>query len=313
MKNVISDITLALLQIVDKANLKTNEPMTLHTTFKVGGPADYFATPPTTDAFIRLILFCAESNLPYFILGKGSNLIVSDKGIRGLVISTIKLTRVVYRENQVTASCGFELIKLSRNTARRGLSGLEFACGIPGSVGGAVYMNAGAYEGEISQVLVSSQVLVLTKKDNGSITADIITLTNKEHDFSYRYSIIQNKGYIHLSSTFNLLPFNRSFIQAKIRKLTKSREEKQPLELPSAGSVFRRPQGYFTGKLIEDCGLKGFRIGDAAVSVKHCGFIVNLGNATAKDILSLIEHVQATIHKRFGVTLQTEVKFAGEK
>jgi UDP-N-acetylmuramate dehydrogenase len=308
------DYILALLiRITGENNLKADEPLCMHTTFRVGGPADFFATPTSTINLISLIECALNIDLPFFILGKGSNLIISDKGFRGLVISTQKITSVVYKENQVTASCGFELIKLSNNTARRGLSGLEFACGIPGSVGGAVYMNAGAYESEINQVLVSSQVLIINKNEISKPNFEVKTLINKDHNFSYRHSILQDKDYILLSSTFCLLPHNKNSISATIRRFTHTREEKQPLELPSAGSVFRRPQGYFTGKLIEDCGLKGYRIGDAAISTKHCGFIVNLGNATAKDILAVIDHIQKTITDHYGVMLQTEVKFIGEK
>jgi UDP-N-acetylmuramate dehydrogenase len=302
-----------IAQIIGENNLKENEPISLHTTFKVGGPADLFASPPTLNSFTQLIKYAVENNLPYFILGKGSNLIVSDKGIRGLVISTHKLTQTLYKDNTVTVSCGLELIKLSKSTAQRGLSGLEFACGIPGSVGGAVYMNAGAYEGEISQVLISSDIIAIRRDTKGKAYFEIKNLSVHQHCFSYRHSILQDETYVHLKSTFCLLPHNKTSIAATIRKLTKAREDKQPWELPSAGSVFRRPQGHYTGKLIEDCGLRGFRIGDAAVSEKHCGFIVNLGNATANDIVAVIEHVRNTVMDRFGVFLQTEVKFIGER
>jgi UDP-N-acetylmuramate dehydrogenase len=310
MKDNIID---TLSQIAGSTNLLFNEPLAHHTTFKVGGPAEFFVIPASEKNLIGLVDVALDHNLPFFILGNGSNLIVSDKGIRGLVISTQKLTRVIYKDNLVTASCGIEIIKLSQNTAKRGLSGLEFACGIPGSLGGAVYMNAGAYEGEISQVLFSSRVLALSPDVKVGKKTDIITLKNEEHHFSYRHSALQEKSFIHLSSAFNLLYHNKSSIAATIRKLTKAREDKQPLDLPSAGSVFRRPQGHFTGKLIEDCGLKGFRIGDAAVSTKHCGFIVNLGKATATDIRNVINHVRSTVLERFGVELQVEVKFVGEE
>lgn len=298
-------------QIVGKENLKLNEPMAKHTTFRVGGPADFFVIPATRKALIMLLNLCLKRNLPYFILGRGSNLIVSDKGIRGVVISTSHLNQLIYRDDQVTVDCGYDLWKLSKNTARRGLSGLEFACGIPGSVGGAVFMNAGAYDSEISQVLVSSKVLEISPQSK--TPCKIRVLTAQEHQFSYRHSVLQHESFIHLNSTFRLKQGNRESLLKEIDRLTRERESKQPLELPSAGSVFRRPEGFFVGKLIQDCNLKGLRIGGAAISEKHCGFIVNLGNATANDILTLIEHVRNTIQQRFGVLLQTEVRFVGKK
>jgi UDP-N-acetylmuramate dehydrogenase len=307
------NIANSLKQIISSEKLFLKEPLSLHTTFQVGGPADYFTIPSTEKQLIDLISFCLDCNLPFFILGKGSNLIVSDKGIRGIVISTEKLKRVYYKDNLLTAGCGNEIVRLSNNSAKRGLSGLEFACGIPGSVGGAVFMNAGAYEGEICQVLLSSRVLALHPERQTGEKTEVISLSLEDHHFSYRHSVLQEKGYVHLSSIFNLLYHNKNSITATIRKLTKAREDKQPLELPSAGSVFRRPQGHFTGKLIEDCGLKGFRIGDAAVSTKHCGFIVNLGKATAADIKSVVNHVRETVLDKCGVELQVEVKFVGEE
>jgi len=311
--NKDNELIKSIAQIAGKSNILINEPMAAHTTFKVGGPADIYVTPASVKALTSALNLCLERNLAYFVIGKGSNLIVSDKGIRSVVISTQKLTYVRYKDNLVSVGCGFDLWKLSNHTAERGLSGLEFACGIPGSVGGAVYMNAGAYEGEISKVLVLSEVLAIDDSDPAKPFFRKQTLDNEEHGFSYRHSVLQDKNYIHLNSVFALSKCNKRLIKSELKRLTLAREEKQPLELPSAGSVFRRPEGYFVGKLIQDCGLKGFRIGDAAISTKHCGFIVNLGKATAKDILALIEHIRNRVLQRFGVTLQTEVKFIGEK
>ncbi len=297
--------------LVGKTNLRLNEPMSEHTTFRIGGPADFYVTPTTQQALIRLLELCLKKDLPYFIMGRGSNLIISDKGIRGVVISTSELKHVIYMNDRIAANCGSDLWKLSQNSARRGLAGLEFACGIPGSVGGAVFMNAGAYNGEISKVLISSRVLEIDPQSATPVRSRKLSLT--DHFFSYRHSVFQEKSLIHLSSTFQLTKGNKESIMNEIERLTKERENKQPLELPSAGSVFRRPEGFFVGKLIQDCNLRGFRIGGAAISDKHCGFIVNMGRASAKDVLALIEHVQNTVQKRFGVLLQTEVRFVGEK
>jgi UDP-N-acetylmuramate dehydrogenase len=311
MKNRLSLIH-ELITLAGRENLLIDEPMANHTTFKVGGPADFLLRPTTIEALSNLMIYASFRELPYFVLGNGSNLIISDKGIRGLVISTRKMTHVSYRDKLVTAFCGLELTKLSHSTAERELSGLEFACGIPGTVGGAVYMNAGAYEGEISKVLVSSDALAVDEVEQPGQAAVIHTLDKNDHAFSYRHSVFQDEPLVHLSSTFKLEHRDKRKIRAEIRRFTEARAAKQPLELPSAGSVFRRPPGYYVGQLIEECGLKGFRIGDAAVSDKHCGFIVNLGHATAADIRTVISHIQKTIFERAGITLQTEVKFIGE-
>lgn len=308
MSEVVND----LIKIVGKENLLLNEPMSVHTTFKIGGPADIFVTPTGYRMLKSVLNYIATINLPYLVIGKGSNLIVSDKGIRSIVISTYGMSRIRFFGNFVKADCGVDLAKLSLLTARHNLTGLEFASGIPGSVGGAVFMNAGAYEGEIRQVVKHS--LVLSPETNeGKTNYKFVVLKSDEHCFSYRHSIFQDKPYIHINSVFELAPENKDKIKLKIDELTLSRHMKQPWDLPSAGSVFKRPEGYYTGKLIQDCGLRGFRIGDAAVSTKHCGFIVNLGKATANDVKSVIEHVQKIVFKRFGVHLQTEVKFVDEE
>jgi UDP-N-acetylmuramate dehydrogenase len=301
-----------LQHIVGKENIIQNADMKGFTTFRVGGSADFLTFPTSADVITSLLDFCSDAELPFFIIGKGSNLIVSDKGIRGVVISTLKLNSISIQLDTVTAECGTELSQLSSFTAANGLSGLEFACGIPGTVGGAVFMNAGAYEGEISKVLLSS--LVLKKPHLATNNNHFIPdkLDNKSHDFSYRHSVFQDNTMIHLSSTFKLIPKKPRDIKNEIIRLQAAREAKQPMDLPSAGSVFRRPEGYFVGKLIQDSGLRGYRIGDAAVSDKHCGFIVNLGSASASDILALIEYIRSEVFNRFGVLLQTEVRFVGE-
>lgn len=290
--------------LLGKNNVLLNEPMSRHTTFKIGGPADIFVTPEKFYIMAKLINLLNNNSIPYFIIGKGSNLVVSDKGIRGIVISTTKMIGTRKSVNKIFAACGTELSDVCKLAANSGLSGLEFACGIPGTVGGAVYMNAGAYGGEIQQVLLFSKVL------DTSIGV-VKTIPAVKHDFSYRHSIFQDEKYILLSSAFSLKPQGKDEIKAKMDELTKSREDKQPLELPSAGSVFRRPEGHYTGKLIEECGLRGFRIGGAEVSTKHCGFIVNIGNATAQDVKDLVKHIQKTVLEKFGVSLQTEIKFVG--
>lgn len=313
MQNVPKQLISKLFDELGEMNVKSNELMSLHTTFRIGGPADLFLTPPSINSLIHTLNLCLKYKTPYFILGKGSNLIVSDKGIRGVVISMEKLVFAFYKGESVYAGSGFELTKLSKHTSDRGLSGLEFAIGIPGSVGGAVYMNAGAYEGEISQILVSTEFLCIDNNLPDGAQFIRSTLMNKEHDFSYRHSIFQEQEYIILGSQFKLKSKNKQSIQRVLNELTKAREDKQPLDQPSAGSVFRRPKGFFTGQLIQECGLKSYRINDAAVSDKHCGFIVNLGKATAKDVLALIEHIQSVISKRYGINLQTEIRFIGEK
>lgn len=285
--------------------------MAKHTSFGIGGPADVFCVPDTQMELVMLIRYALETGTPYMILGKGSNLLVSDKGIRGMVISTEKFIKISRDENYVSAYCGATLKDLSIYSADQGLSGLEFAHGIPGSVGGAVYMNAGAYGGEIKDVLYCSKCLE-PDLDKLEGIRSIMHVRAEEHEFRYRGSSLQNRGLIHLSSVFKLTPDDPAVIKSRIADLEKQRWDKQPMEMPSAGSIFKRPEGHFTGKLVDDCGLRGYRIGDAAVSEKHCGFIVNLGKASATDVRALICHVQNTVRERFGVNLETEVRIIGE-
>lgn len=297
-------------------SLMQDEPMKKHTTFRIGGPADYYAEPDVSQ-ISKLIEIAKACDMPVTVIGNGSNLLVGDKGIRGLVIgigkglSEIDVTEAVAQQSTVqgnghviTAGAGAILAAVAAKAAEASLSGLEFASGIPGSVGGAVVMNAGAYGGEIKDVLIDATVL--------TAEGELKTVTRDELDLSYRHSIVPEKGYIVLSARFMLTTKPQDEIKAYMAELRAKRVEKQPLEYPSAGSTFKRPEGYFAGKLIMDAGLRGYSVGDAQVSGKHCGFVVNKGEATAADVLTLIKDVQETVLKQFGVKLEPEVKMIGE-
>lgn len=302
-------------------SLMQDEPMKKHTTFRIGGPADYYAEPDVSQ-ISKLIEIAKACDMPVAVIGNGSNLLVGDKGVRGLVIgigkglSAIEVTEAVAQQSTaqdftaqgnsciITAGAGAILAAVAAKAAEASLSGLEFASGIPGSVGGAVVMNAGAYGGEIKDVLIDATVL--------TAEGELKTVTRDELDLSYRHSIVPEKGYIVLSARFRLTPKPQDEIKAYMAELRAKRVEKQPLEYPSAGSTFKRPEGYFAGKLIMDAGLRGYSVGDAQVSQKHCGFVVNKGEATAADVLTLIKDVQKTVLKQFGVKLEPEVKMIGE-
>ena len=302
-------------------SLMQDEPMKKHTTFRIGGPADYYAEPDVSQ-ISKLIEIAKACDMPVAVIGNGSNLLVGDKGIRGLVIgigkglSAIEVTEAVAQQSTaqdftaqgngriITAGAGAILAAVAAKAAEASLSGLEFASGIPGSVGGAVVMNAGAYGGEIKDVLIDATVL--------TAEGELKTVTRDELDLSYRHSIVPEKSYIVLSAKFRLTPKPQDEIKAYMAELRAKRVEKQPLEYPSAGSTFKRPEGYFAGKLIMDAGLRGYSVGDAQVSGKHCGFVVNKGEATAADVLTLIKDVQETVLKQFGVKLEPEVKMIGE-
>ena len=302
-------------------SLMQDEPMKKHTTFRIGGPVDYYAEPDVSQ-ISKLIEIAKACDMPVAVIGNGSNLLVGDKGIRGLVIgigkglSAIEVTEAVAQQSTaqdftaqgngriITAGAGAILAAVAAKAAEASLSGLEFASGIPGSVGGAVVMNAGAYGGEIKDVLIDATVL--------TAEGELKTVTRDELDLSYRHSIVPEKGYIVLSARFRLSPKPQDEIKAYMAELRAKRVEKQPLEYPSAGSTFKRPEGYFAGKLIMDAGLRGYSVGDAQVSGKHCGFVVNKGEATAADVLTLIKDVQETVLKQFGVKLEPEVKMIGE-
>ncbi|MDD2481175.1 MAG: UDP-N-acetylmuramate dehydrogenase [Lutispora sp.] len=293
------------MQLIDLfSNVKFDEPMKNHTSFKVGGNADIFFEPKDIKELIEFIKYVKENSIAYYLMGNGTNIIVSDEGIRGAVIKLgDKMSSIEIAEDRVSAQCGAKLPEVAKYAANNSLSGLEFASGIPGSIGGAAAMNAGAYGNEMKDVIEKVEVL--------DSNFEYRVLQNKEMEFGYRKSVIEKHGYIVLGCTFKLKKANKSDIKILMDECTERRQSKQPLNLPSAGSIFKRPEGYYTGKLIEDAGLKGMSIGGAQISEKHCGFIVSKGDATAKDIYNLIKHIQRTVYERFGVKLETEVKLIG--
>ena len=287
------------------AKVLVKEPMASHTTFRIGGPADYFVMPETAEELAEVLKLCKEEGVPYFILGNGSNLLVGDKGFRGVVIQLYKNFDGLQIEGAtVTAKAGAMLIRVAKEAGKAGLTGLEFASGIPGTIGGAMVMNAGAYGGEMKDVVKA--VTVLTKD------GEIKTLTGEEMNFRYRGSVVEDEGYIVLEAVMELQHGNLEDIQARIEELSVQRKTKQPIEYPSAGSTFKRPEGYFAGKLIQDSGLRGYRVGGAKVSEKHCGFVINAGGATAADVMQLMQDVSEKVKNQFGVTLEPEVKRIGE-
>lgn len=281
-----------------------DKPLKQHTYTHLGGEADFFVTPETYEEVQAIVKLARHENIPFTLLGNGSNLIIKDGGIRGIVLYLGKLSDIRVDGTTIVAGSGARIIDVSQAALAHSLTGLEFACGIPGSVGGALYMNAGAYGGEIKDVLVSAKVV----DRNGRI----LTLAAADLDLSYRTSNIPDKGYIVLEATFALQTGNYADIKALMDDLTYKRESKQPLEYPSCGSVFKRPPGYFAGKLIQDSGLQGKQIGGAQVSLKHAGFIVNKDHATAQEYIRLIQFVQKTVKEKFGVTLEREVRIIGE-
>lgn len=292
--------------IVGNENVMLDEPLKNHTSMKCGGPADFLITPCTVESLREVINFCNSENLPVFVMGNGTNLIVRDKGIRGVVIKlSEKFSRYKVKGNIIEAEAGIFLSRLARIALENELTGMEFAEGIPGTLGGAVAMNAGAYDGEMADIVIKTYYL-----DNRN---NISTVEGDQHKFGKRTSFIQQEGGIVIKSEILLEKGNKEEIRKKMEYFSEQRRQKQPLDMPSAGSIFKRPEGYFAGKLIQDCGLKGYRIGGAEVSCKHCGFIVNTNNASSADIISLIEYIQQKVKEKFGVTLQTEVKIVGEE
>lgn len=302
MKNDV--IFSGLSQVVSPEKIKVNEPLHKYTYTKTGGKCDVLVLPTSYSETQDIIKFAISENIPYTILGNGSNLIIKDGGIRGIVINLLEMNSVTLVENKVIAQSGASIIETSHFALDNHLTGLEFACGIPGSVGGALYMNAGAYGGEVSDVLESA---ILLTHDG-----DLVSLRNEDLGLEYRNSLIAKNGYIVLEATFSLEEGSYDEIKSKMDELTFLRESKQPLEYPSCGSVFKRPPGHFAGKLIQDSGLQGVQIGGAQVSKKHAGFMVNVNNATATDYLALIKLVQKTVQDKFDVNLETEVKIIGE-
>lgn len=280
-----------------------DEPMSKHTTFGVGGPADVFVTPADADDVVATIRACKKLNVPHFILGKGSDLLVSDEGYRGVMVSLQELSHIEVQGTELVCEAGASLKDIAEKACESGLAGFEFASGIPGSMGGACFMNAGAYDGCMADILVSVDVL--------TPQGDIVTLDVDELELGYRTSRIRTDGLVVLCARVGLAPGDPAVIRRNIDELTRRREEKQPLEYGSAGSTFKRPEGYFAGKLIMDSGLKGYAVGGACVSTKHAGFVVNKGGATAADVRAVIAHVQDEVERQFGVRLEPEVLFVG--
>ncbi|MBE7023228.1 MAG: UDP-N-acetylmuramate dehydrogenase [Ruminococcaceae bacterium] len=292
-------------QVLGKENVLRNEPMSHHTTFKIGGTADWFLTPRTEEQLSEVLKLLHKNNLSFFVLGNGSNLLVGDKGIRGVVLCLCKkMERIEACGDEIYAEAGAILSRVSNVALAAGLEGTEFSSGIPGTVGGAVYMNAGAYEHEMKEIIKSVRYMDMTGK--------IFESDCEECSFGYRTSKFSKGDYIILGCTLKLRKGNSEEIRTRIADYTQRRVSKQPLEKPSAGSTFKRPEGHFAGGLIEKAGLKGYSIGGAQVSEKHAGFVINTGTATAKDVLDLIEFIKKTVFEKFGVELEPEVKLIGE-
>ena len=279
----------ALCEISGEGNVLKDEPMKMHTTFRIGGPADYFIQPSKIEEIRRIVAVCRECSTPYYIMGNGSNLLVGDKGFRGVIVQVFKQMSDVYADGErVYAQAGALLSKTAAVACEASLTGMEFASGIPGTLGGALRMNAGAYGGEMKQIVESAEVL--------TSEGEVLNLTNEELGMGYR---TLEKG-------------DRQAIRAYMEDLKERRVTKQPLEFGSAGSTFKRPEGYFAGKLIQDSGMQGYRVGDAQVSEKHCGFVINRGNATAAEVMQLMKDVADRVEEKFGVRLEPEVRRIGE-
>lgn len=306
------DITLLRLkEILGEEQVLPEEPMSQHITFRVGGPAEWFVRVSTTEQLKQVIALCKEQEEPYFVIGNGSDLLVSDSGVRGVVIRlTGEFEEITAKENvnegmcEICAGAGGLLATLSLRAGKKGFTGLEFANGIPGTVGGAVLMNAGAYGGEIKDTIVAADVM--TKE------GEVRRLGKEELQLSYRHSAMMESGDIILKAYFTLTVRPKLQIFAIMESYRKARQEKQPLEYPSAGSTFKRPVGYFAGKLIQDAGLQGYRVGGAMVSTKHAGFVINAGGATADEVYRLIQHIKKTVKEKFQVELEPEVRFLGK-
>ena len=293
-----------LTTTIPELEIRLDEPMSRHTTFRIGGPADYFVCPDR-EQIAEVFRIAHTYKIPVTVIGNGSNLLVGDKGIRGLVVEIgSAMNQITVENNHIIAGAGALLSKVAAKAASEELGGMEFAAGIPGSIGGAVTMNAGAYGGEMKDIL--SKVTVLT--DDGEIQ----TLDVSEMDLSYRHSCVPENHYIVLAAEIVLERKPEAEIREQMEELRKKRVEKQPLEYPSAGSTFKRPEGYFAGKLIMDAGLRGYTVGDAQVSEKHCGFVINRKNASAAQVCQLMQDVQDKVEKQFGVRLEPEVKMLGE-
>ncbi len=291
--------------MLGKENCHIDEPMKNHTTFRIGGAADYYLTPTNEEDFAKLIRFVRTEQIPYFVMGNGSNLLVCDDGFRGVVISAGRaFSKIEINGNVIDAQAGAMLSGIAVKAKEASLTGFEFAAGIPGTLGGACIMNAGAYGGEMKQVLQS----VTCIDETGAIRE----VSLEEMELGYRSSIFMRKGWIVIGAKIVLQKGDAAEIGQRMAELAGKRREKQPLEYPSAGSTFKRPEGYFAGKLIMDAGLRGYCVGGAAVSEKHCGFVINKGDATAADVMNLIHDVQQRVKELFGVELSPEVRFLGD-
>ena len=295
-----------LCKIVSEDQILKDEPMGKHTTFRAGGKADYLVMPSNEEQVRDLVLLLKKENVPYYVMGNGSNLLVRDQGFKGVIIQIArKMNQIRVEGETIYAQAGALLSKIAAQALGEGLTGFEFASGIPGTLGGAVMMNAGAYGGEMKQVIVNACVLT-SAGEIAVIPADLMEL-------GYRTSVFAKNQDIILSAQLKLEYWNEAVIREYMDELKEQRVSKQPLEYPSAGSTFKRPEGYFAGKLIQDAGLRGFQVGGAQVSEKHCGFVINKDHATATDILSLMEQVSDKVEAEFGVRLEPEVKIIGEK
>ncbi|MBD5543236.1 MAG: UDP-N-acetylmuramate dehydrogenase [Lachnospiraceae bacterium] len=294
-----------LTEVLGSENVLRKEPMSRHTTFRVGGEAEYFAKIQEKSQLTAVMDYLRKTEQPYFILGNGSNILVSDKGYEGVILDlSAGLKNIEIKDKRVTAEAGALLSTVAAKAYEAGLTGFEFAAGIPGTIGGAVVMNAGAYDGEMKHVVESVTVM----DEQG----EIMILDNETMEFGYRNSIIKNRPFIVTEAVLLLKEGEKEQIKNRMEELNQKRREKQPLNYPSAGSTFKRPEGYFAGKLIMDAGLRGFRIGGARVSEKHCGFVINEGNATATDVADVIDEVTERVKDKFGVTLETEIIKLGE-
>ncbi len=298
-----------LSEIIGGGQILENEPMKNHTTFRIGGPADVLVCPETEDGFIRGLGWCRRQKIPVYIIGNGSNLLVGDKGFRGVVFKicrNLDKTDIIEEDSvvRVHAGAGVMLAKLAKDVSAEGCGGFEFATGIPGTLGGAVAMNAGAYGGEMKDILKSVRAV--------DMEGNIREFSLEELELGYRTSRIQKEDWIVLSAEMVFEKGDAGAIMARVDELSRQRREKQPLEYPSAGSTFKRPEGYFAGKLIQDAGLKGYRVGDAMVSEKHSGFVINAGAATAEDVRRLMADVDGRVYEKFGVHLEPEVRLIGE-
>jgi len=301
----MEEIYSKMLEFLSKEQIYLKEPMSKHTSFKIGGPADIFVKPKNIDELKNIIKIAKENNIQITVIGNGSNLLVKDGGIRGIVIKLDFKDIEFLEDNKVKVASGVLLSKIANEAYKRGLSGLEFASGIPGNLGGAIRMNAGAYGSEFKDIVISSKYL--------GEDLNVHDISNEEHEFKYRHSrFCENKNDIIISTVLQLKEVNKEQIKSKMDENNMSRREKQPINFPNAGSTFKRGNGYITAELIDKCGLKGYNVGDACVSEKHAGFVVNKGNATAKDVLELIVIVKKKVFEKFNVNIELEIEVLGE-